>query len=307
VNQFEFFLLGRRIFGKASTGVESLLRRLFDFPAQALALESSWNIEVQQVNVPPPPLENPYTVAIHAGRLEVSSSQNRVLLCQEDATVQLEFGDVGTLLTLFGTSSHLYPCLMTATIEAMRVSGLLPMHTAIAARGGVGIAFTGESGRGKTTTLLHSMRAGYSPVCEDFAWLEPQSLTVFGTDRGLRCLPDTLVRMQQFFPDAHPVAFEVDKHLVPFEALAPRVWRCRLQQVWTLERNLQLPTHLEPLGKAQAVMALYGCFGVPLSGLARNQILAAMGDLIGRLEVQQLQIGSTPLPFHDKSLVIMPQ
>jgi hypothetical protein len=297
VNQFEFFLLGRRIFGKTSAGVESVLRRLFDFPEQAFALESDWSIEVRQVNATPPPLENPYSVAIHAGSLDVSTSQNRVLLRQEEAMVQLELGSTGAVLTLFGASSHLSSCLMAATIEAVRVSGLMPMHTAMAARDGVGIAFTGESGRGKTTTLLHSIKAGYSPVCEDFAWLEPQLLMVYGTDRGLRCLPDTLVRVQQFFPDAKPVAFDVDKHLVPFEALAPRLWSCRLEQLWTLERDLGLPTRLEPLGKAQAVMALYGCFGVPLCELSRVQISALMGGLVGRLEVQKLQIGNTELPF----------
>jgi hypothetical protein len=297
VNHFEFFLLGRRIFGATSAGVEATLRRLFDFPEQAFALESAWSLEVRQVNAPPPPLENPYSAAIHAGSLEISTSQNLVLLRQEDATVQLELGDTGAVLTLFGTSSQLYSCLMAATIEAVRVSGLLPMHTAIAAKNGAGIAFTGESGRGKTTTLLHSIKAGYSPVCEDFAWLEPLSLTVFGTDRGLRCLPDTLARVQQFFPNAQPLAFEVDKHIVPFEELAPRVWSCKLRQIWTLERDLALPTHLEPLGKAQAVMALYGCFGVPLSQWSRVQISSLMGGLVGQLEVQRLQIGNTLLPF----------
>jgi hypothetical protein len=181
---------------------------------------------------------------------------------------------------------------MATAIEAIRVSDLLPMHTAIAAKDGLGIAFTGESGRGKTTTLLHSIKAGYSPVCEDFAWLEPLSLQVFGTDRGLRCLPDTLLRVQEFFPNAKPSVFEVDKHLVPFEELAPRIWSCQLEQLWTLERDLSLPSRLELLGKAQAVMALYGCFGVPLSVLAREQAAGAMQGLVGRLRVQKFLIGT---------------
>jgi hypothetical protein len=297
VNEFEFFLLGRRIFGTASAGIETMLRRLFDFPTQAAALDSDWTIQIQQVNAPPPPLENSYSVAIHEGSLRIATSEHLVLLHKENATVQLELDTTGAMITLFGMSGHLYSCLMAATIEAMRVSGLLPMHTAIAAQDQKGIAFTGESGRGKTTTLLHSIKAGYSPICEDFAWLEPQSLMVFGTDRGLRCLPDTLSRVQEFFPAAKPSVFEVDKHLVPFEELAPRVWSCRLEQLWTLERDLSLPSRLEPLGKAQAVMALYGCFGMPLSRWSRDQISATMGSLIGRLQMRVLQIGNTPLPF----------
>jgi hypothetical protein len=292
MNEFEFFLLGRRIFGKASAGIESVLRRLFDFPAQAHALESDFSIEVQQTNATPPVLENPYSAPIHAGNIEVSNQKNLVLVRQENAVVQLELHGNGAMVKLFGSSDCLYSCLMATMIEAIRVSGLLPMHTAIAAKDGVGIAFTGESGRGKTTTLLHSIKAGYSPVCEDFAWLEPQSQWVFGTDRGLRCLPDTLLRVQEFFPNAKPSAFEVDKHLVPFDELAPRVWSCRLEQVWTLERDLSVPTRLEPLAKAQAVMALYGCFGVPLSVQAREQVTEAMQDLVGRLRVQKFMIGA---------------
>jgi hypothetical protein len=295
MKSFEFFLLGRRIFGQASAGVESTLRRLFDFPVQAHALESEFTIEVRQTTATPPPLENPYSAAIHSGSIEVSTKDNLVLLRQEDAVVQLEIQQIGAIVTLFGASNHLYGCLMATIIEAIRISGLLPMHTAIAVKDGVGIAFTGESGRGKTTTLLHSIKAGLSPVCEDFAWLEPQSLQVFGTDRGLRCLPDTLARVQEFFPNAKPSVFEVDKHLVPFEELATRVWNCRLEQVWTLERDLHQPSRLVPLPKAQAVMALYGCFGVPLSLQAREHVSSTMQKLLAQVKIQLLQIGATPI------------
>ncbi|MFN3265453.1 MAG: hypothetical protein ACK41E_01305 [Deinococcales bacterium] len=297
MNDFAFSLLGRKIFGKASTGVEAALRRLFGFSEQQNALESDFRLELVQSNTTPPNLDNPFTATIHQGNIEVATHSDVLLVRQADATAQLEFAQNSARLTLFGNSSHLYACLMAASIEALRASGLLPMHTAIAAKDGVGIAFTGESGRGKTTTLLHSIKAGYSPVCEDFAWLEPMSSRVYGTDRGLRCLPDTLARLETFFPGVVPVAFEADKHLVPFEALAPRVWVCELGQVWTLARDLSVPTRLEPLGAAQAAMALYAATGVPLGALTRAQAASAIQGLVKRLVVKQLWIGSTELPF----------
>jgi hypothetical protein len=219
LTEFDFKLLGRRIFGSASSGVVAIIKRLFDFPSHKNALESNWTIEVLYVQKVIPTLENSFQATVHNGFVNIADFENSTFIALEDNAVQLEIHDSGAKLTFFGSSQGLSSCVMVGMIEAIRASGLLPMHTSIAARDGVGTAFTGESGRGKTTTLIHSIKAGFSPICEDFAWLEPNSLEVFGCDRGLRCLPDTLERVKSFFPDVKPIAFEVDKHLVPFEQL----------------------------------------------------------------------------------------
>jgi hypothetical protein len=297
VTEFDFKLLGRRIFGAASVGIIALIQRLFDFPSQADALESNWSIEVIQSRESIPKLENSYLAAVHNGSVEITNFENSTFISQGNNAVQLELFDVGAKLTLYGVSQGLSACVMVGMIEAVRASGLLPMHTSIAAKNGIGTAFTGESGRGKTTTLIYSIKAGFSPICEDFAWLEPNSLEVFGCDRGLRCLPDTLERVKSFFPDVKPIAFEVDKHLVPFEQLAARVWSCHLERLWTLERDLTKPTRLEVLPAAQCVMALYGATGVPLTAQTRALSSLHMASLAKRLEIQRLHIGNTALPF----------
>ena len=297
VNEFDFKLLGRQISGTASAGAVALIKRLFDFPSQANALETTWTVQVAQVQQAIPQLENSYLAAVHNGSVEIANLENSTFIKLGDNAVQLELRDSGAKLTLYGSSEGLYACVMVGMIEAIRASGLLPMHTSIASKNGVGTAFTGESGRGKTTTLIHSIKAGFSPICEDFAWLEPSSLGVFGCDRGLRCLPDTLERVKSFFPDVQPIAFEVDKHLVPFEQLAPRAWHCRLERLWTLERDLTKPTRLEVLPAAQCVMALYGATGVPLTAQTRALSSMQMASLAKRLEIRRLHIGSTVLPF----------
>ncbi len=297
LNEFDFKLLGRRISGIASAGAVALLRRLFDFPSHADALETTWTVQVTQVQNTIPKLENSYLAAVHNGSVEIANLENSTFVTLENSAVQLELFNSGAKLILYGSSQGLYACLMVGMIEAIRASGLLPMHTSIASKNGVGTAFTGESGRGKTTTLIHSIKAGFLPICEDFAWLEPSSLEVFGCDRGLRCLPDTLERVKRFFPDVQPIAFEVDKHLVPFEQLAPRAWHCRLERLWTLERDLTKPTRLEVLPAAQCVMALYGATGVPLTAQTRALSSLHMASLAKRLEIARLHIGNTALPF----------
>jgi hypothetical protein len=297
MTEFEFKLLGRSIQGSSLSGVAALIRRLFDFPNHANALEINWQIFVVQTQAPIPILENAYQAAVHQGFVNIATLENSTWITLEENAVQLELNNAGAKLTLHGSNVGLMQCVMVGMIEAIRASGIIPMHTSIASQNGIGTAFTGESGRGKTTTLIHSLKAGFLPICEDFAWLEPHSLQVFGCDRGLRCLPDTLERVKNLFPNIEPIAFEVDKHLVPFEQLAPRAWQCRLERLWTLERDLTKPTHLEPLPAAQRVMALYGATGVPLTAQTRALSVQHMASLAKRLEIQCLQIGNTVLPF----------
>ncbi|NJK46119.1 MAG: hypothetical protein HC933_19310 [Pleurocapsa sp. SU_196_0] len=45
-------------------------------------------------------------------------------------------------------------------LEALRASGLIPLHAAMADKGGRATAFLGASGRGKTTSLITAMTRG---------------------------------------------------------------------------------------------------------------------------------------------------
>ncbi len=297
MTDFDFYLLGRHIHGSSLSGVVAQIKRLFDFPSHANALPSNWEIRVGHSKASIPKLENAYQAAVHNGFVDIALLNGSTWITLDENAVQLELLPTGAILTTYGSSQGLMQCMMVGMIEAIRASGIIPMHTSMASKNGIGTAFTGESGRGKTTTLIHSVKAGFSPICEDFAWLEPNSLQVFGCDRGLRCLPDTLERVKTLFPNIEPIAFETDKHLVPFEQLAPRVWSCRLERLWTLERDLSQPTRLEPLAPAQSVMALYGATGVPLTAETRAQSSLYMASLSKRLEIKRLHIGNTALPF----------
>jgi ABC-type nitrate/sulfonate/bicarbonate transport system ATPase subunit len=59
-------------------------------------------------------------------------------------------------------------------------------------RDGEATALTAQSGTGKTTTLLRLIAAGWTPLAEDLAWLDPDSLTLYGWDRGIRLWQETI-------------------------------------------------------------------------------------------------------------------
>jgi hypothetical protein len=185
--------------------------------------------------------------------------------------------------------------LMVAVIEALRISGLIPLHTSIAVKNGSATAFVGQSGRGKTTTLITAIAHGYQPLCEDFALLEPNTGMVYPLDRGLRCLPDTLERLQRLFPNAKPSHFDRDKFVVPFETLSLRSFSATLQHVYMLERNFEEPTRFEPMRNAERVMTLFSASGAPLSATGKTLTARSFAQLATRLEFARLWLGNTPV------------
>src|SRR5690606_29170518 len=135
----------------------------------------------------------------------------------------------------------LFTALYIAICEALRASGLLPLHAAVAVppagsvdwqppavppaadEGGAmpppAIAFLGGRGAGKSTTLVHLVRAGWTPVAEDVCWVDPEAFVVYGWDRGVRLRRPAI---EAFFPDlgSAPLVPEPDgKFLLGYEHL----------------------------------------------------------------------------------------
>lgn len=297
--RFEWRLLGREFHALVSARAEGLLRRLFAFPELADALVSPWRIELTQTSDPVPNLPDAYTAAIHGGTVRVSLLSDGCWVSSGDAGVRLNAQGSRAQLTLYGADDDLAPCLMVAGIEALRLSGLVPLHAAMAAHDAGAVAFTGPSGAGKTTTLLHALRSGWRPVCEDFAWLEPVSMTVFGADRGLRLLPDTLRWLHEVFPHVQPGALEGGKTLVEFADLAPRVWQAPLKAMWKLERRPGDKTHFELLSPSERLMTLFEASGLPVSKLGQALFAAQAPQITARLEVRRAVMSTGLEPLSD--------
>lgn len=240
-----------------------------------------------QISEPTPSLPDAYEAAIHGGAVRVSPFDGGCWVLSGNAGVHLHAQHDRVQLKLYGSDDDLAPSLMVAGIEALRLSGLVPLHAAIATHGGEAIAFTGASGAGKTTTLLHAVQAGWQPICEDFAWLEPVSMTVFGADRGLRLLPDTLEWFKRVFPDVGLGAVEGGKTSVEFADLAPRVWQARLHAILRLERRPSGVAQLEELSPSERLIALFEASGLPVSKTGQALFAAQAGSIATRLELRR--------------------
>jgi hypothetical protein len=191
----------------------------------------------------------------------------------------------------------LYLALYVALTEALRASGLLPLHAAVAARGETGVAWLGAGGAGKSTTLLHAARTGWRPVAEDFCWLEPRNLRLYGWDRGVRVRPDMIER---FFPDLGDAPADPDgKHLVPYERLGagePR-W-CVLSRLALLTRELGgSASRWERTTAAEAVKALWESSGLPLHEPSRQLAATAIARLTREVPVARMVIGDGVPPL----------
>src|SRR5581483_7530878 len=224
----------------------------------------------------------------------------------------LDTPDGGLYLTLDPSSSHidawgawdgdgtaaLFLALYVALSESLRASGLLPLHTAAAARDGAVTLFMGPSGTGKSTTVLRAALQGWTPLAEDMVWLDPETLWVTGWDRGVRLRPDTRDRF------AGPLATlpwrsDADGKLVldyhTFAAAPPR--SSTLSRIIVLARDDRHAPGWEPMPPREMVRALWEATGVPLHTNARAWIARVIPDLISRVECRRLWIGNAPLPL----------
>jgi hypothetical protein len=298
MTELEFRLLGRRVTGRVSNGAAQLVRELFQHPEIADALESDWVIELHQHSEEAPleALQDAYRAEIHGGFVMVRTDGDTLWVSAEDHTVHVVVTGTRARLEVYSRELRGGGALMVAMLEALRASGLIPLHAAMADREGHATAFLGASGRGKTTSLITAMTRGYTPICEDFALLEPDSLRVYGLDRGLRLLPDTLERLRAHDPLVEPESFVRGKHFVPYERLGKRLWTSRLARLWLLERT-DTETRLETLGASERVMALFTASGVPLLETGREVTRRHFARLPGELEMARLRLGTTPIPL----------
>lgn len=191
--------------------------------------------------------------------------------------------------------------LLVALHEVVRASGLLPLHGAAAIRPNDtgATAFLGPSGVGKSTTLLGLARAGWAPVCEDFAWLDPDTLRLYAWDHGVRLLPDAIARLGHL--TAHALPRDVrPKRLVTYSEIAER-YGVRRHASTQLQRLVRLtrgdgPSRWVPLPRVAAVPVLWEAIGLPLTTPAQRLVARWIARLVDDVELCTLRLGETPVP-----------
>jgi hypothetical protein len=191
-------------------------------------------------------------------------------------------------------AERFYSSLHAMLLEAVRAEGFMPLHAAAASLDGAVKIWLGPSGGGKSTTLLHAARAGWTPIAEDLCWLDPQSLMLYGWDRSVRVWPDTLER---YFPDLIPVSVaELDgKRSVPYREVGSGARSGRLARIAILAHDREGSSGTEVISSADAVRALWEATGVPLSPSTTVRMARDISRLVKTSCITRAVLGDPPL------------
>ncbi len=298
-----FSILGRPFTARgASRPLIEWLRAFWEYPDVG-APPHPYAIELEAVTSPPPGARHQWTgqdIVVPGRTLRFRYAGRFWETGDADAGLRLELRDGASRIELWGCDggadvAALYHGLYVALSEALRASGLVPLHAAVAAAGAETIAWLGASGIGKSTTLLYAAGAGWRAIAEDLCWLDSGTLRVHGWDRGVRCWPETLERLFPQLKGARPAAD--GKLLIPYDRLgADQPRTAVLTRLALLSRDAAGPSRWEPASPREVVKWLWEATGVPLAERSREATAAAVSRL-SRLPVARLVLGSVPPPL----------
>ena len=298
-----FAVLGRRFAARqVSLRLAEWLRAGWDFP-ELSAPSHPFAIDLDVVASAPAGARDDWArleVVVPGRTIRFRSDGRCWETGDEAAGLRMELRGDGAAIELWGSERQADPValhhgLYVALSEALRSSGLVPLHAAVAAPDDAAVAWLGASGIGKSTTLLHAVETGWRPVAEDLCWLEPATLRVYGWDRGVRCWPDTLERFFPLLRGAEPAPD--GKRIIRYDRLgasSPRTGT--LARLALLVRASEGPSRWEAATARDLVRSLWEATGVPLSDRSREVTADAVVRL-SRLPVSKLVLGNTPPPL----------
>ncbi len=291
-----FFILGRQLLN-LNPSLELWLETYFRFEYEFEP--TGYEIRVIQKKPENFPLETPATILnLHDSTLEMRSADNQFWFGTPESGMRFTHQTNTATLEWWGTEIP-FNALFVGVSEALRLSGLVSLHASIAARDGLATAFLGPSGRGKTTTLLRASIAGWQIIAEDFSWLDPTTMNLYGFDRGLRLLPDTAEIFKQHHPNIELTNKIIDKYVVPYEQLGVKRQAVTLKRLAVLERDPNQTSSWQALSKRDGALALWEANGVPFTTEAQNFISSSIPSLLAKLKLERLVLGQGELPLGD--------
>ncbi len=289
-----FSILGRQLLN-SNPSLKPWLESYFRFPYEVNA--SNYKIELLQKSLPNFPLELPATILeLPDARLEMRNLESEFWFGTTESGMRFTFESGISKLEWWGPEIP-FNALFIGICEGLRLSGLVSLHASIAAKNSSATAFLGPSGRGKTTTLLRASIAGWQIIAEDFSWLMPESLMLYGFDRGLRLLPDTAKIFKQHHEDIELLELIAGKYVVPYEQLGVKRQVVKLERIAVLERNPDAPSAWRALPKREGALALWEANGVPFTPDAQHFVAGSIPKLLATLKLETLVLGQGELPL----------
>jgi hypothetical protein len=292
-------ILGRPVAARVETpGLAAWLDTVWHFPEHDAA-PVAYAIEIVELDRSPETLGGePIDIELHRVRIRARVEGRCWTLGDAAAGAQLVRRDERSLITVWGNAPGTYAALFVAVAESLRASGLLPLHAAVISREGTATVLGARSGAGKSTTLWRAVEQGWSAVAEDFAWLEPGTLRIYGWDRGIRLCGDARERFASSVP-ANAFSVDGDGKLFLAYAHVPRVERAaRLGRLVHLRRGGTSPADasaLVPLSPRDAVRAWWEATGVPLTAATRDRVSAHVAMLATSIPAFELAVDGPAL------------
>lgn len=224
----------------------------------------------------------------------------------EACAVRASLDATGITITAHGSPFTGWTALMNAFHEAVALSGVVPFHAAAvhlpASLEGSGQTWMilGPSGRGKTTTLLRAVRAGWLPVAEDVCWLSPGTLEVVGSDTTVGVRTPSLAVLHNALPTTRERVQGIranSKVLVPWHELGAPSDPVKVTHVVELRHGPEEEAGLAESTALRTVMALYEAGGIPRLDQARTALASAIGRLVHGTQSATLILGGIDLSF----------
>lgn len=274
------------------------MREHWEFPASAQALESSWQVLIShRPQSVPAAITEAQADSGRYGTRHVPTGSHEFWIHEDDSGVHVSIGDESAAITMYGEPFSAWLALHGALTEALCASRLIRLHAAAMGKEERTMVLLGPSGRGKSTTLLRGLAAGWQPIAEDGCWLEPGQLRVFGLDRAIRLWPDAVDVLRDVNPGLAPQPGRKGKVEVSFEDVGGRLDDRALTDVVLLERQPGSESTWLPLSNTEAVMTLYAAIGVPHTEPVRAYFARVFGEIVERTDCSRLRLGDTVLPL----------
>ena len=298
----EIIILGRKlsICNGCSPSILEKIRARWDYPEYEWQLHP-FAIELKFENACPtefPFSQPPSALKLVQYDVEIRTTPDGVWIGNSATGCRFRYSEPGSDAIFWGRGPELSDLVDVVVTDSLRVSGLISLHASIAMRerDGYAIAFLGRSGAGKSTTLVHALVAGYTALCEDFAWCDPLSHAVVGFDRGLRLLPDS-ARVFEQLHGIRPVMQQGNKWFVPYADMGVHRRTARLASIYILDRQHGAITEIIEARANEAVVALWKASGLPLTPALQDRVSAALAVLVKNTPCYHLRVGAAPIPF----------